>query len=483
MAVLPAAYSAIHNPDTDPRAALVAPREGQVLPGIRIAGTGGVARRGEAHARQGRREEVMDGNRLYAVYQLDTFLDAAKVARVIAGEQSAGTFVALPEDVEAQARSAQAVVEDIRDLGAAEPPALPGAQGGVELRRYRMTISWPSGNFGTSLPNIVATVAGNLFELKEVAGLKIKDIVFPDAMRQAYPGPAFGIEGTRELAGVHGRPLIGTIVKPSVGLGARETAVIVKSLCDGGIDFIKDDELQADGPACPFDERVLHVMNVIREHRAATGRQVMYAFNLTGSIDEMRRRHDLLLQSGATCAMVSLNAVGISGLMDLRRYCRLPIHAHRNGWGYLGRSANNGWDYAAWQKIWRLIGVDHMHVNGIANKFWEPDDSVMRSARACTEPLFRDKPCAVMPVFSSGQTVWQAHPTHAFMPEGDLIYCAGGGVVAHPDGIAAGVESLRLAWEAARSGRDLESAARGSPVLAHAMEKFASKRPGSPGAS
>ncbi len=51
-------------------------------------------------------------------------------------------------------------------------------------------------------------------------------------------------------------PLIGTIVKPSVGLSPEETAELVRQLVDGGIDFIKDDELQADGPHCPFDERV-----------------------------------------------------------------------------------------------------------------------------------------------------------------------------------------------------------------------------------
>jgi ribulose-bisphosphate carboxylase large chain len=423
----------------------------------------------------------MDQDRLYAVYQLDTFLDPEKVAGIVAGEQSAGTFVALPGDMEALARDAQAVVEDLDDEGPLHAPALPGALRGGELRRYRMTISWPSGNFGPSLPNIVATVAGNLFELKEVAGLKIRDIFFPAAMR-VCPGPAFGIEGTRTLAGVHGRPLIGTIIKPSIGLGPRDTAALVKRVCEGGIDFIKDDELQADGAACPFESRVAHVMRVIDDHSAKTGKRVMYAFNLTGSVDQMRRRHDLLVRAGATCAMVSLNSVGIAGVMDLRAHCQLPIHGHRNGWGYLGRSDNNGWDYRAWHKLWRLAGVDHMHVNGIDNKFWESDESVIRSARACTEPLFPGKACAVMPVFSSGQTVWQVHRTHAFMPEGDLLYCAGGGVMAHPGGIAAGVESLRAAWDAARRGQPLDEAAMDLPALAQAMEKFAEKRQGPHGA-
>ena len=70
-----------------------------------------------------------------------------------------------------------------------------------------------------------------------------------------------------------------------------------------------------------------------------------------------------------------------------------------------------GWSYVAWQKIWRLAGADHMHVNGLQNKFCETDDSVIASARACLTPMFESKPCTVMPVFSSGQSARQA-PRH-----------------------------------------------------------------------
>ena len=258
-------------------------------------------------------------------------------------------------------------------------------------------------------------------------------------MPTAYPGPRFGVEGTRRLAGVHERPLIGTIIKPSVGLGPEETASLVRTLCEGGIDFIKDDELQSDGPHCPFDSRVRAVMRVINAHAERTGRKVMYAFNLTGDLDQMRRRHDLLVDEGATCLMVSLNSVGLVGMIELRRSTELPIHAHRNGWGALTRHPLLGWSYVAWQKIWRLAGADHMHVNGLANKFFEDDDSVIRSARECLRPMFPDKPCLAMPVFSSAQTVRQAPGTFAGLGSTDLIMTAGGGIVAHPDGPGAGV--------------------------------------------
>jgi ribulose-bisphosphate carboxylase large chain len=211
-------------------------------------------------------------------------------------------------------------------------------------------------------------------------------------------------------------------------------------------------------------------MRVINAHADRTGKKVMFAFNLTGDLDQMRHRHDVLLKNHATCLMASLNSVGLVGMIELARFSQLPIHAHRNGWGYLSRHPLLGWSYVAWQKIWRLAGADHMHVNGLANKFSEPDDSVIESARACLTPLFERKPCTVMPVFSSGQSAKQAPGTFTGLGSTDLIFTAGGGIMAHPGGIATGVAALREAWEAAVEGIDLREYAAKRPALAKALE-------------
>jgi ribulose-bisphosphate carboxylase large chain len=392
--------------------------------------------------------------RIEADYLLETPIDPRKAAEVMAGEQSSGTFVPIPgETPELKARAAARVErldvfeDDVR------APSLPtaGLSIATDARwsRAAVTLSWPIDNIGPSLPNLMATVAGNLFELKQVSGLRLLDIRLPATFAEAYPGPRFGVAGTRRLAGVEAGPLIGTIIKPSVGFGPEETADLVATLCGAGIDFIKDDELQSDGPACPFDERARAVMRVINDHADRTGKKVMFAFNLTGDLDQMRRRHDLLVELGATCLMASLNSVGLVGMIELGRHTQLPIHAHRNGWGYLSRHPMLGWSYVAWQKIWRLAGADHMHVNGLQNKFFEDDASVIASARACLTPLFPNKPCVVMPVFSSGQTAAQAPGTWRALGTTDLIVTAGGGIMAHPDGPAGGVAALRDAWEGA----------------------------------
>lgn len=407
--------------------------------------------------------------RIRASYWLETGDDPQRAADTIAGEQSSGTFVALAmETPELKARSG-ARVERLEVLERVREPSLHTPVRAPHYTRCLLELSWPIENFGASLPMLMATVAGNLFELRAVTGLRILDLQLPPAFMTAYPGPAFGVAGTRRLAGVARGPLVGTIIKPSVGLDAEQTAEQVAALVDGGIDFIKDDELQADGPHCPFEERVKRVMAIVNRAADRSGRKAMVAFNLTGDLDQMRRRHDIVLAAGGTCVMACLNSIGLVGLHELRRHSQLPIHAHRAGWGYLNRSPALGWDYAPWQKLWRLAGADHMHVNGLANKFSEPDDSVIAAARAVLAPLWPEAPMTAMPVFSSGQTGLQAAGTHAALGCADLIHTAGGGIFGHPQGVAAGVTAMREAWEAAMTGEPLSARAERSEALRAAL--------------
>jgi len=346
---------------------------------------------------------------------------------------------------------------------------LPGGMTADSYTQCLLELSWPLENLGPCLPTLMATLAGNLFELRQVSGLRLLDLQLPPAFAQAYPGPAFGMAGTRQLSGVMKGPLIGTIIKPSVGLNPQETAEQVQMLVAGGIDFIKDDELQADGPHCPFEERVSAVMNVVNQAADKTGRRAMVAFNITGELDQMKRRHDWVMQHQGTCVMVCLNSIGLVGMTALRKHSQLPIDGHRAGWGYLTRSPALGWEFAAWQKMWRLAGADHLHVNGLRNKFSDPDEVVVAAARSVIQPLYPDAAMQAVPVFSSAQTGLQAHDTYAALGNADLICTAGGGIFGHPNGVAAGVTALREAWEAAMQGVSLADYAQTRPALKSAL--------------
>lgn len=413
-----------------------------------------------------------------ARYFIETAFPLEQAAATMAGEQSTGTFLRVPGETDELRERFAARVEKIEEGTPVEQPSLPGAGvpknwDGVR-RTAEVTLAWPLENIGPSLPNLLATVAGNLSELKAFSGLKLLDLELPSEFLTKYQGPQFAVQGTREFTGVWNRPLIGTIIKPSIGMTPDTTAEQVRVLAEAGIDFIKDDELQSDGPHCPFHERVSAVMHVLRDFADRTGKRVMYAANLTGEIDEMLERHDHVLAEGGTCIMVSMNSIGLPAMKVLRAHSQLAIHGHRNGWGMLGRSPALGMSFVAFQKLWRLAGIDHTHVNGLRNKFCESDESVVASARACLTPMFPPpaKGCEVMPVFSSGQSARQTPDTYKALGSTDLIYACGGGIMGHPGGPAAGVRSLQQAWQAAVEGIPLTSFAESHTELAQALALF-----------
>lgn len=408
-----------------------------------------------------------------AHYLIETPLPIEQAAAAIAGEQSTGTFMKLASETDAVTARAGASVARIERLTEVPVPSLPGARASSRARytQARIEIVWPYANIGPDLQTLMATVCGNLGELSELSGIRLLDVDLPPEFIAAFPGPRFGITGTRERFGLDGLPAIGTIVKPSIGLLPEETAQIVTEFAEGGIDFIKDDELSANPLFAPLDARIAAVMAAVDRHADRTGKRIMYAFNITGDLDQMRRGAEAILKAGGDCAMLSLNWVGTPAVLALRREFPLFIHGHRNGWALFSRAPMLGFDYRVYQKLHRLAGVDHIHVNGLRSKFAESDESVLASARACLTPLHDGDP-RVMPVLSSAQTVLQVHDTYAALGTTDLIYACGGGIVGHPDGIAAGTRALRAAWEAARAGIPLATAAREMPVLKRAVETF-----------
>ncbi|HEX4985399.1 MAG TPA: ribulose-bisphosphate carboxylase large subunit family protein [Burkholderiales bacterium] len=421
----------------------------------------------------------MEQDRVLATYLIETPHPLEHAAAVVAGEQSSGTFVSVPGETAELKERFGAQVLGIQPLETVDRPSLPGskppksAAGKAQYRRGIAKISFPLHNFGPSLPALLSAVAGNLYELQEVSGVRLLDLELPPAFTGRYPGPAFGIAGTRRLAQVEGRPLIGTIIKPSIGLSIAGLRPLVRDLATAGLDFIKDDELNADPPYAPLAQRVPAVMAEIEKVADKTGRKAMYAFNITGDVDDMLRGHDLVCRFGGTCVMVNVNCVGIAAVAHLRRHCGLPIHGHRATFGALARDPLLGIGYTAWQKVCRVAGVDHLHVGGFNSKFYETNEEVGRSIRDCLTPLFGGY--RVMPAISSAQWAGSAVDIYAATNTLDVIHLAGGGIIAHPGGTAAGVRSMQQGWEAATAGIPLAQYAQTRPELRAAIDKFGAR--------
>jgi ribulose-bisphosphate carboxylase large chain len=420
---------------------------------------------------------TMSSDRFRATYLIETPFEPARVAEVMAGEQSCGTFARVEGETDELRARARAVVESIEELQPSPAASLPNdfldRKGvGGPWRRARVTISFPVANVGANLPTLAATVSGNLYDLGELTGLRLESMALPPAYRAKFDYPRMGVPGTRTATGVTAGPLVGTIIKPNVGLSTAQTADLVARLCVAGVDIIKDDECCADPEHAPLADRVKAVMAVVRAHADRTGKRVMFAFNVSDDVDAMRRHADLVEGEGGSCVMVSLNWCGLSAVQTLRRHTGLAIHGHRNGYGAMSRHPLLGASFQAYQTLWRLAGVDHLHVHGLQGKFSQADQEVIDSTRSCLTRLDEARDDRVLPVLSSGQWSGTVPATWTAIKTDDVAFMSGGGILAHPDGPAAGVKSIRQAWDAARADVLLTEYAREAPELARALNFF-----------
>ncbi|GHC75597.1 RuBisCO large subunit C-terminal-like domain-containing protein [Limoniibacter endophyticus] len=413
-----------------------------------------------------------------ASYLIETPLDPEKVAEIMAGEQSCGTFIRVPgenDDLRARARADIVSVEEVEPVGQASMPSawLERKAIGGPFRRAHVTIRFPVANVGANLSTLAATVAGNLFDLGEVTGLRLETVSLPRRFREQFCTPSQGVAGTRALLGVPSGPMVGSIIKPNVGLSSDEIARLVGLLCEAGIDFIKDDEIAADPVHAPLAERIPAVMAEVRKREDKLGRKVMVAFNITDETDAMRRHADLVAREGGSCVMASLNWCGFSAIETLRRSTDLVLHGHRNGYGAFSRHEALGIGFSAYQTLWRLAGVDHMHVHGLKGKFAQPDAEVIEGAQACLSKLTPDGiDDRVLPAFSSGQWAGTVPATWDAIKSEDVLFMAGGGVMGHPGGPSAGIESIREAFAAMRAGETLEKRAQTAASLREALDFF-----------
>ncbi|WP_027997915.1 3-oxo-isoapionate-4-phosphate decarboxylase OiaX [Sinorhizobium arboris] len=408
-------------------------------------------------------------------YRIETPGDVEVLARKIASDQSTGTFVPVPGETEELRARAAARVLAIHHLEPAARASLPDEAGdATRFNRADAEIAFPLDAVGTDLSALMTIAIGGVYSIKGMTGIRVVDMKLPPEFAAAHPGPQFGVAGSRRLTGVEGRPIIGTIVKPALGLRPEETAALVGDLLSSGVDFIKDDEKLMSPAYSPLKERIAAIMPRILDHEQKTGKKVMYAFGIShADPDEMMRNHDLVVGAGGNAAVVNINSIGMGGVAFLRKRSGLVLHAHRNGWDILTRHGGLGMEFSVWQQFWRLLGVDQFQINGIRVKYWEPDESFVKSFKAVSTPLFAKADCP-LPVVCSGQWGGQAPETYARTGHTtDLLYLCGGGIVSHPGGAGAGVRAVRQAWEAAVAGIPLADYARDHPELAQSLDKFA----------
>jgi ribulose-bisphosphate carboxylase large chain len=373
-----------------------------------------------------------------------------KAAEAIASESSIGTWTEV-----------KTMKPRIKKLGAKV----------FEINGNYVKIAYPIELFEpANMPQILSSIAGNIFGMKQIKNLRLEDVIFPEKLVKSFKGPKFGIEGIRKLLKIYKRPLTGTIIKPKVGLNEKEHAKVAYQAWIGGIDSVKDDENLACMRFNNFSKRVLETLKMREKAENETGERKIYMPNITAELDEMLRRANFVKSAGGEYVMVDVITVGFSALQTLRKAnegLNLVLHAHRAGHAAVTKNPKHGIAMKVIAKVTRIIGLDQLHVGTIVGKMFETKKEVLENCKALKEEMFGLK--KVMPVASGG-----LHPLH--IPEllknfgNDVMLQFGGGCHGHPLGTTAGAKAIRQALEASMQGIDLKEYAKKHKELKIALK-------------
>jgi ribulose-bisphosphate carboxylase large chain len=339
-----------------------------------------------------------------------------------------------------------------------------------------------------------ASVLGNIFGMKELESLYILDIQFPEKYQKQFKGPALGLDGIRKYVGTDRnlRPHAGTIVKPKVGLTPKEFARVAYTAWVNGLDLVKDDENLVDQNFCRWEDRFNAVFDAMDKAEAETGERKIYCVNITdSSIERMTERVEKVLERGHNCVMLDVYVLGIAALeymINLTRKHGIIVHAHRAGYAAWHRG-NYGVNFQILEKIYRMIGVDQLHIGTGVGKmeggailikrlhelaeFMEGEEKFYLGS---LEFKFADHIKPIMPVASGGLDPTKVDALVVIHGKNVTVQ-AGGGVHGHPDGTASGAKALRQAVEAVVEGVSLKDYAEKHSELKKAIEKWGYTEP------
>ncbi|WP_211744960.1 2,3-diketo-5-methylthiopentyl-1-phosphate enolase [Paenibacillus sp. Marseille-Q4541] len=381
-----------------------------------------------------------------------------KKAESIAVGMTVGSWTELPEvKREAMKQHLGQVVEvQVHEPENAEPGT----------RYGDVTIAYPDINFSKDIPALLVTVFG---KISMDGRIKLMQLGFSDSFASHFPGPKFGIQGVRDLLGVHDRPLLMSIFKSVIGLNASELREQFLRQALGGVDLIKDDEILFENELTPIEKRVEVCLRAAEEASKETGKKLLYATNLTGPTSRLHEQARKAIDAGANALLFNVLSYGYDVLHELSKdpEITVPIMAHPALAGAYYPSPYHGISASVLLgQLMRLAGADLVLFPSPYGSVTMPREENMGIKEQLLTPAFSVKQS--MPVPSAG-----IHP--GLVPlilkdfGTDVIVNAGGGIHGHPMGTEAGGRAFVQAIEATQQGISLSEYASNHPELETAL--------------
>lgn len=280
------------------------------------------------------------------------------------------------------------------------------------------------------ISHLLVNIMGGQMDIDVITKCAIKDIQFPKSVETTFLGPKFGIDGIRKYTNTHNKPLLGAIIKPKIGISPTVLLEMVKELVDGGVNFIKEDEIMSNPSFCTIEERVPLIMEYLKD------KNVIYCVSIHSDYPYILDRVKRVYELGGNG--VHINFWCGMGVYRAVRELDLPIFIHFQKSGDKILTNRNHAYYIDWTVICKLagiMGVDFIHAGMIGGYYKWPEDEVVDSIKV----LHRYN---VMPAlscgFHPGLTDWVTQKVGI-----DYMANVGGAIHGHPRGTIAGAKAMR----------------------------------------
>jgi len=284
------------------------------------------------------------------------------------------------------------------------------------------------------ISHLLCQIMGGHVDIDLVKKCRVVNLDIPQSVTKHFAGPKFGISGMRKFTGQYEKPLLGAIIKPKIGITPETLLDMVKELVDGGVDFIKEDEIMSNPCFCPLDKRVELISNYLRSQ----SRNVVFCHTINCDphilADRVRRIHSL----GGNG--VHINVWSGYGSYNSIRKLDLPIYLHFQSSGAKVVTSVNNQFSISWSvicKLATLMGVDTIQTGMVGGYSNDDPQEILECIKVLREGN-------TVPALSCG-----LHPglvdKITSLVGNDYLGNAGGAIHGHPNGTLAGALAMRQA--------------------------------------
>ncbi len=282
--------------------------------------------------------------------------------------------------------------------------------------------------------HMLCQLMGGHVDIDIITKCRLVKLELPEAVTKHFLGPKFGLSGFRKLTGQYNKPLFGSIVKPKIGITPQILLEMVKQMVDGGVDFIKEDEIMSNPACAPLEQRV----DIISNYLAKQSRKIVFCHTINCDPHIVAERVKRVYELGGNG--VHINVFSGLGVYNSIRKLDLPIYLHYQSSGakvFTDKSHRFSISWPVMCQLATLMGVDTIQTGMVGGYSNDDPEEILE----CIDILRAGN---TTPALSCGFHPGLVHKVTSLIGN-DYLANAGGAVHGHPGGTVSGARAMRQA--------------------------------------